>query len=75
MENLLLNEIYLHTRFSPEAAKLPGGFEGDLFLKYFNKWISLGCKTYDILKKVSEKVGKSENSASLLVIEQVGTIG
>lgn len=74
MENLLLNEIYLHTRFSPEATKPPRCFEGDLFLKYFNKWISLECKTYDILKNVSEEVGKSENSASLLVIKQVRTI-
>lgn len=75
MENLLLNGLYLHTHFSPEAVKPIECFEGDLFLKYFNKWISLECKTYDILKKVSKKVNKSENNTSLLVIKQVRTIG
>lgn len=75
MENLLLNELYLHSAFSLGRAKLMGIFEGDLFLKFFNNRFSMPDNYPFFSEKVRENVEKSKNSASLLVIKQVGSIG
>lgn len=75
MEYLLLNGLYLHGSFSPGRAKPMGIFDGDLFFKFFNNEFSMPDNYTFISEKVRENVEKSENSASLLVIGEVRTIG
>lgn len=75
MEYLLLNGLYLHGGFCSGRAKPMGIFDGDLFLKIFNNRFSMPDNYSFFSEKVRENVRKSENSASLLVIKQVETIG
>lgn len=75
MEYLLLNGLYLHGGFCQGRVKPMGIFGGDLFFKIFNNEFSMPDNYPFVSEKVRENVEKSENSASLLVIKQVGSIG